>query len=127
MSMKEDVEEMKKLVKVAQEEEQNKRERREVARTICIETDMFNSQNDKSSFYFIADASDEPYANVGPMTNSTANMQRTRIGAQNYFSAAPNKIAAYHNDGSNAIFVDGHVAHILYSIHTDQKPPWKVE
>lgn len=43
---------------VAQEEEQNKRERREVARTICIETDMFNSQNDKSSFYFIADATD---------------------------------------------------------------------
>lgn len=43
---------------VAQEEEQNKRERREVARTICIETDMFNSQNDKSSFYFIVDATD---------------------------------------------------------------------
>ena len=80
-----------------------------------------------SKYFFIADASDEPYANVGPVTNSTANMQRTRIGAQNYFSAAPNKIAAYHNDGSNAIFVDGHVAHILYSIHTDQKPPWKVE
>lgn len=42
----------------SQDEEQNKRERREVARTICIETDMFNSQNDKSSFYFIADATD---------------------------------------------------------------------
>ena len=80
-----------------------------------------------SKYFFIADASEQFYVNVGQMTDSTANKQRTRIGAQNYFSSAPNTIAAYHNDGSNAIFVDGHVAHILYSVHTDQKPPWKVE
>ena len=41
-----------------QEEEKSSRERREIARTICIKTDMFNSQNDKNSFYFVADSSD---------------------------------------------------------------------
>lgn len=43
---------------VSQEEEQNKREKSEVARTIRMKSDAFNSQNDKNSFYFIADASD---------------------------------------------------------------------
>ena len=80
-----------------------------------------------SKYFFIADASDEPYAGVGSVTDSTANKQRTRIGAQNYFASAPNKIASYHNEGSNAAFVDGHVAHVLYSLYTEKKPPWKVE
>lgn len=46
------------IMLVSQEEEQNKKEKSEVARTIRIKGDTFNSQNDKNSFYFIADASD---------------------------------------------------------------------
>lgn len=77
-------------------------------------------------YFYIADASDEPYANKSIVTED-GSIQRTRIGAQNYFSSAPNKIASYHTNGSNAVFVDGHVSHVLYSVYTEQKPPWKVE
>lgn len=58
------------------EEEQSKRERREMARTVCIETDMFNLQNDKNSFYFIADSSD-CVVSAGVITDKPAKVKNS--------------------------------------------------
>ena len=77
------------------------------------------------SFFFIADASDEMYADQ-TQVQEDGSKQRTRIGAQGYFSSAPNKVASYHGNGSHAVFVDGHVGHVGYLIYSLQKPPWKV-
>ena len=79
-----------------------------------------------SKYFFIADASDSLYPGSGPIPED-GSKQRSRIGAQNYFSAAPNTIADYHSKGSNAIFVDGHITHVDYSYYFLNKPPWKVE
>lgn len=76
-------------------------------------------------FFFIADASDEMYAGQTQIQED-GSQQRTRIGAQGYFSAAPNKVAAYHGNGSHAVFVDGHVGYVGYLFYSLQKPPWKV-
>ena len=55
-------------------DEQEKREDQEIARTICIKTDAFNSQNDKNSFYFIADASD-CVISAGVITDKSTKIQ----------------------------------------------------
>ena len=78
-------------------------------------------------YFYIADASDKMYAGMSKVEED-GSQQRSRIGAQNYFSGTqPNKIADYHSSGSNAIFVDGHVAHASYSEYTLNKDPWKVQ
>ena len=76
-------------------------------------------------FFFIADASDEMYADK-TQVQEDGSQQRTRIGAQGYFSDAPNKVAAYHGGGAYAVFVDSHVGYVNYALYLSQKPPWKV-
>ena len=79
-----------------------------------------------SKYFFIADASDSMYPGSAPIPEEGSS-QRTRIGAQNYFTPNAYSIANYHSRGSNAIFVDGHVTHVDYSYYFLNKPPWKVE
>jgi len=79
-----------------------------------------------SKYFFIADASDSLYPGSGPIQED-GSQQRTRIGAQNYFTPNAYTIANYHSKGSNAVFVDGHVTHVDYSYYFLNKPPWKVE
>ena len=79
-----------------------------------------------SKYFFIADASDAMYPGGGPI-DEDGSKQRSRIGAQNYFSSNANTIADYHSRGSNAVFVDGHIAHVDYTYYFLNKPPWKVE
>ena len=66
-----------------QDEEIGRRERREIARTICIKTDMFNSQNDKNSFYFIADSSDS-VVSAGVITDRSS---KINLGAEMFLKS----------------------------------------
>ena len=79
-----------------------------------------------SKYFFIADASDAMYPGSAPIEEE-GSKQRSRIGAQGYFSTNAHSIADYHSKGSNAIFVDGHITHVDYSYYFLNKEPWKVK
>ena len=66
-----------------QDEEIGRRERREVARTICIKADMFNSQNEKNSFYFIADSSDS-VVSAGVITDKSS---KVNLGVEKFLKS----------------------------------------
>ena len=66
-----------------QDEEIGRRERREIARTICIKADMFNLQNDKNSFYFIADSSDS-VVSAGVITDKSS---KVNLGVEKFLKS----------------------------------------
>jgi prepilin-type N-terminal cleavage/methylation domain-containing protein/prepilin-type processing-associated H-X9-DG protein len=73
-----------------------------------------------SGVFFITDAADV-YTDAAVITKTVANKQRTLISYYSTYTPVGN----YHKSGANAIFVDGHVKPVKYSVVMNNKLAWK--